>query len=131
MLAVAGGAAAFVNGNGATASAAAVAPPPPVAEPPRSHAYDPGNEPIHLRDVEPLVITKPDAPPVAASPKASTAAEAEAVRQAALKTANSKAPKAHAAHTPTRSAQRNGKASGTSFKGTKSGNKYDPLNGGL
>jgi hypothetical protein len=134
-LAIGAGAAVFLNGQGFALtfapSAAAVAPPAPVVEPPRSHAYDPGNEPIHLREVPPPVeITKPDAPAAVAA-KVSPA-ESESLRQAALKAANSKGAKTHArAKTSSRKVQASGKSSATGFKGTKSGSKYDPLNGAL
>jgi hypothetical protein len=127
LIAIGAGAFAFVNGNGAAAAAAAQAPAPVVVEPPRSHAYDPGNEPIHLREVAPLEITKPDAPPAAAKP---TVAEAATLREAALKAANSKAPKSHP-HAKAAPARKSQNTDTSSFKGTKSGSKYDPLNGAL
>lgn len=128
LLAVGAGAFVFVNGNRAAAAAAAAqAPAPVVVEPPRSHAYDPGNEPIHLKEVAPLEITKPDAPPAAVKP---AVAEAATLREAAIKAANSKAPKAHA-HAKAAPARKSQKTATSSFKGTKGGSKYDPLNGAL
>lgn len=139
VLAIGAGAAVFAHNNGLTLtltpSPAAVAPPAPVVDPPRSHAYDPGSEPVHLREMPaPLEITKPDAP--AAVTAKATPAEAASLREAALKAANVKSAKtshahAHAKAATTRNAQSRNKTGATSFKGTKSGSKYDPLNGAL
>jgi hypothetical protein len=138
VLAIGGGAAVFAHNNGLTltltpSTAAAVAPPAPVVEPPRSHAYDPGSEPIHLKEMPaPLEITKADTPAAVAA-KVSPA-EAASLREAALKAANSKSPKTshtHAKAATARNVQNRAKTGATSFKGTKSGSKYDPLNGAL
>jgi hypothetical protein len=132
LLVVGAGAAVYVKGNGAlfAATAAASPAPAPVAvEAPRSHAYDPGNEPIHLREVQPLEITKADAPIAAAKP---TVAEAATLREAALKAANGKGPKAAKPHAHAKAAPaRKSESRATSFKGTKNGSKFDPLNGAL
>jgi hypothetical protein len=138
VLAIGVGGAVFAHNNGLTLaltpSPAAVAPPAPVVEPPRSHAYDPGNEPVHLREMPaPLEITKADTPS-AVSAKVSPA-EAASLREAALKAANAKGAKTSHAHAKAATARKvqssRGKTGATSFKGTKSGSKYDPLNGAL
>jgi hypothetical protein len=115
LMAVALGAAFFSSTQAETVAAAATAP-PAAPEPPKSHAYDPGSEPIHLRETPPPApITTREAPPAAAAP---------------AKAARAPHKPSRAASTSSRSRAR-GSSGPIGFKGTGKGSKYDPLNGAL
>jgi hypothetical protein len=129
MLGIGAGVLAYGRPPSGTDVAAATVAPLPRPEPEKSHAYDPGDAPVHLREVPPVApITPGDAPPTEA-PKAS-AKEAPTLREAMIAAANSKI-KARANARAGRRAPARGRARSSSYKGTMGGSKYDPLNGAL
>lgn len=112
LMAVALGAAFFWSTDPVSTSAVAAAAPVAAPEAPKSHAYDPGNEPIHLREAPPpLQLTTREVSPPA--PTTHAAAPRKAARATAPR-------------------DRTGTRSGPiGFKATGKGSKYDPLNGAL
>ncbi len=128
-LALAAGAMAYMNSNAdATTAAATVA--PAVVAPAQSRALDTGNAPLHLSDVPPAEITKPDAP--LAAPATPNVDENLSLREVALRAANAKSKShAHARAAAAGKGRRHGRSNVAAFKSTKGGSKYDPLNGSL
>jgi hypothetical protein len=113
-----------LNAQGATATAAAAQPPTPAPEPPKSHRYDPGDAPVHFKDVAPVapITTRETEKPTAADQNVAAALGGKAVPKA--KPAKV-APSRHASSGGGKSRS----AGASAMKG--GGSKYDPLNGAL